>query len=168
MSEGNKTVILICWETLDGVMEELMPLIRQDKDGIIALGDEERLCKLKSKARGMAEIIAIWTTPHFRTADDVAKEANRRHKAREAGEEHTTPGTMVGNASVDLAVTFSNQGLKSNPTKAAPEKARPVLAVSSEVRAQLINGFSSGFFTVSDLAKMYSISEQSVKSIVGA
>lgn len=167
MPEG-KTVILLCWEELDKVMDEFMPLYAAMRGGTIALGDEARLEHLKAKARGMAEIMQYWTLPHFRTADEIAKEATARYRARVAGEERETLGTVVGRAGVDLAATYARQGVSTRPAPTARAAApKPAAAtVKPQDAAAIKNGHASGLFSVEELAKMYKLTVQQVTSIV--
>jgi len=157
-----KMVVLICWEILDGVMDELMPLAKQEKEATILLGDEQRLFELKAKARGMAEILCVWTVPHYRTANDVAKEAARRYKARvEGNTEYVTLGTVIALASADLAISLG--------TKATPRKPTPVatkITVKPFEQTAIKLGASSGMFTEAELAGMYKISIDEVRAVI--
>ena len=46
----------------------------------------------KGEARGIAFALSLYMVPHFRTSDDIVREAVKRHKMKAAGEEYETPG----------------------------------------------------------------------------
>lgn len=179
--DNTKTVILSCWEELDATIDLLMPHVEALKNAESAtIGAQALVDGLKMKARGMAEIMAHWTVPHFRTADEVAKEAMVRYRARKAGEEHHTPGTVIALAGADLAASYERQGVSDKPSAAtiatikrmAGEKKVPPapvkITVSPKDQLTIKHGKSSGMFTEAELAMMYKISEAEVRAIIAS
>lgn len=73
-----QTLVQQMWEKLDLAFQPIAQGMGTEKD--------------KARARAIAECIAIFMPPFFTTADDVVREAVRRHKADEAGEDYETPG----------------------------------------------------------------------------
>jgi hypothetical protein len=79
-----KTLVEQMWEKLDADMAKL----RQNYDTSPHLEEE----KLKARMRAIAECIAIFMPPFFKSADDVAREALRRYEASQSDTDYETPG----------------------------------------------------------------------------
>lgn len=91
------TLVQQCWEDLDSIMDQLMDPTKKLKSELgksiwRSVDDQIKYENLKGQARGMAVLLARFMVPFFRTADDIAKEAKRRHDHRQRGEDYETPG----------------------------------------------------------------------------
>ena len=83
-----KSLIHKAWEQLDAEVDELMRLGGQPTTTDVL----DQIIEKKARARGKAEILALFMTPHFATADQIADEAGRRYGLRAAGKHVDTPG----------------------------------------------------------------------------
>lgn len=157
------TLVQQMWQALDATMDSLMN----------PPGDPEKR-ELKVRARAQAEFIALFMKPHFTTADMVAVEARRRYNARqedtpEYDPEYETPGlgskrytpppgTPVLSRETKPAAKKASAPAKSKSTKPLPPEAIPGVKMALE----------SGKFTVAQIAQMYGVSEEAVRSAVGS
>lgn len=158
-----KTLVQQMWEKLDVEYESL-----------VMSGDES----WKHKARSTAECIAIFMPPHFRTADEVVKEAVKRFKAKEAGEDYETPG--LGTRRYETpeewhatrgGFTTNSDIAKANPPSASKRpstRVKPVATsenVPDDTKRAIKMGLESGMFSEADLARAYGLSIEVVHSI---
>lgn len=72
------TLVGEVWSKLDQTMDNIMT--------------GENVESEKIRARAFAEVLAIFMVPHFHDANEIAKEAAKRYKARKAGEDYETVG----------------------------------------------------------------------------
>ena len=128
----------------------------------------------KAYAQGLAYVLARFMTPHFRTPKEVSAEALKRYNEKAAGRYYDTPGlgskryvlpdygdVYKGPAQRTLAEgADSGRSASSNgrSTSSSPGK-----KLNDTERAGVING--KGFFSASDIARMYGIPEAQVESI---
>lgn len=175
LSENMKTVILICWEKLDVVMDELMPLAAQSKldplgPGHLTAEGWARLDQVKAKARGMAEIMAVWSAPHFRDADAIAHEAAARWQARQAGEERHTRGTVIALAGADARATYALERAGARPSGRRTTTAStfvPSKQFAPDEVVAIKNAATMGF-PLEDIAKMFKCTEANIKKVLEA
>jgi hypothetical protein len=179
-----KTLVEEMWDMLDETMVHLM----EDRDATDSWKREE-----KARARAFAECLAIFMRPFFDNADDIAREAARRYRAKKEGDiEYETAG--LGNRRYESAATAaaehlsatpgwygtSNGGYTDDPTKAgapAPRRAgraatgrvaAPVTISDKDVKA--MKGAYEGMpqiFTPAVLAKQYKYPESAVREALG-
>jgi len=130
----------------------------------------------KAYAQGLAFTLAKFMTPHFRTPKEVSAEALKRYNEKAAGRYYDTPGlgskrhvlpdygdVYKGPAQRTL-VEGADSG-RSASVRAGSDAARAATAkkLNDTERAGVING--KGFFSASDIARMYGIPEAQVESI---
>lgn len=102
-----ESLLMKAWAILDSHTGIVMSMTRDHPDRPKWMG----------QARGVAEVIALFMPPHFRTADEVVREAMKRYQAAQEGREHKTPG--LG----DLKYTFPDDPKYKNPlAQAAHQK----------------------------------------------
>jgi hypothetical protein len=103
---AGKSIIEKSWEQLDAQLDEIIALkakvnslgggdtMKVDTEGWI-----DQFAAARARARGKAEILALFMAPHFNTADEVSMESSRRRAARLAGDtSYVTPG-LTGSTS---------------------------------------------------------------------
>ena len=173
-----KTLVQQMWDLLDDVMNELM-----DAD------DPKEKDFYKSRARAIAECIAIFMRPFFETADEIAAEAVRRYKARQSGDtEYETAGighrryesaAMAHSSAATGWYTAPDGGYTSDPHRAGRTSSRrsgrgaaapaPVkIRVSPEDQEGIRNAHAAmpQIFTIATLAKQYGTTEAEVSAIL--
>lgn len=170
-----KTLVAQVWDLLDDSMYEIM-----------ARDDYPKKESDKARARAFAEVLAIFMVPHFRTADDIAREAMRRYKAQQAGEEYETPGLGTLKYMTPEAAHTRAEGWYQAPdggyTSDPKQAGTPVgkrrgqsharkQETESPLDEQAIKAIKfageSGMFTVADLAKTYSVSAETIMKVLG-
>lgn len=100
--EDDVTLVEQAWAQLDAQVDEIMtlaPQVEAEKDiygAGLDYGAGQRRAALdvaKARARGKAEILALFMAPHFTTADEISQEAGNRYQARQTGNTtYTTKG----------------------------------------------------------------------------
>jgi hypothetical protein len=114
------------------------------------------------RCRGVAEVLALFMPPHFRTADEIAREAMKRWQAAQNGEPRRTPG--LG----DLKYTFPTDPKYKNPLAQAAhaqEKADKGLEpVDEKTRADILVG--KAFMKPEQLAEAFGLSLATVKRVL--
>jgi hypothetical protein len=75
------------WKLLDEATDKIMSF---NKDPWSP--DNIGLTGAKAEARAYANVLTLFMKPFFNSADDIVREAVKRHKARVNGEERQTPG----------------------------------------------------------------------------
>lgn len=129
-----------------------------------AIQDAEKVAKLKSEARGMAEAIAVLMQPFVKSADEVVKHAVKRYKAKQAGEDYQVPGLgeHLWNPLYD-----EDGNLRQQPTaKIEHPRAQPKASnkkLKPEEIAGIKDAVSSGMFSEEDVASMFKVSVQTIK-----
>lgn len=119
--------------------------------------------RTKNEARGIAETLAILMDPFFTDPNEVAKEAARRYKARQAGDDsYETPG-LASEIWEPKSPLKDETIRKATTPRKAIGKPLPPEAVAGAKKA-----LESGKFTVSQIAQMYGVSDEAVKSAVGS
>lgn len=185
-----KTLVEQMWEKLDVEMNHIMGFLNSEGQWQFDPQPEPR----KIRARALAECIAIFMTPFFETADDVAREAVKRHEARKKGEDYETPG--LGHRryeSAALAHASKADGWYSTPgdaytsepsmagapnprrggrTTTAPSRAAvpPKIRLDEASQAAIRKAHSGmpQIFTVEVLAKQYGATRAEVTAILNS
>jgi hypothetical protein len=142
----SKTLLENAWLKLDVAVAEL-------HEGTYST---EEVTRMKGVCRGMAEIIALFMKPHFSEGDEVVREAQKRYKAKKAGEDYETPG--LGSQ------RFVPPPGTKNPTQPAKEK-KPSHKLGDKEIAAIKAGLESGMFQPEDLAKMYGVSAAIIEEV---
>jgi hypothetical protein len=141
----SKTILENAWIKLDALLETILD------DNL----EEEDRKALRNQCRGMAEVLAMFMSPHFTTGDEVSREAKRRYNSKKAGEPVETPGL----GSLRLAPP---PGTPSKYTTAAAPK--PAHKLTDTEVAAIKNALAAGW-DAGDLAKVYKVSEDIIKSV---
>jgi len=88
---AGESILTIAWRQLDETVDQIVAL------GVAGATPEQQydLDQLKAAARGKAEILALFMTPHFADADAISAEAARRYTARVTGDaDYKTAGLL--------------------------------------------------------------------------
>jgi hypothetical protein len=143
----SRTILENAWIKLDALLTTLLDDNLEPEDKI----------SLRNQCRGMAEILALFMSPHFTTGDEVSREAKRRYDSRKAGEDPGTPGL----GPVKLAPA---RGV-AQPTQLPVTAAKPVHKLNDTEVAAIKHAASSGF-DPADLAKVYKVSVEVIKQVI--
>lgn len=162
MNQG-RGLLLSLWQRLDIAFAGL-------KD---APGDPE-IALAKLQCRTLAEVLAEFMQPFFTSADDIAREAQRRYQAQQTGTEYETPGLAEKiwdpNSRWDGTV-FSDESLTKVDAGQRPKAAAVSKRTGNKIPNDSINASTQaiqlGMFTVAQIAKTYSMSEAEVKEQLG-
>lgn len=82
------TLVEKAWAQLDAEVDQ----IAAEAAKAPTAESEAHIALLKARARGKAEILFLFMSPHFNSVDEIAVEAARRKQYRDAGAEYTSPG----------------------------------------------------------------------------
>ena len=160
MADNQKTVILLCWEELDKVIDTI-------KDPNVP---EQFREVAKYQAQGMAAIMVKWSAPHFRTTADISAEALARWQARQAGEERHTRGTLVSTASADLHATFALERAGARPSRPA-RTTTPHPTPSKQFTPDEVAAIRAAFGAGADMKMLttaFKCSEDNIKAVLNA
>lgn len=158
-----------CWIKLDATVTELMegkyPPLEVDLPDTDFLEHPEKT-RLKGVCRGMAEVIAEFMSPHFKTADEVSTEAGKRYKAKKAGEPYETVG--LGHLKYKGAHDSTNPGRQpaaSQPTPKPSAAQQAADKLGDKEKTAIRHAMASGMFEASDIAKMYGVSAETINLV---
>lgn len=147
-----QTLLEQAWQILDSHMVQVQALSKEHPQREVWM----------ARCRGVAEVIALFMPPHFRTADEVAREAMKRYQAAQSGEPRRTPG--LG----DLKYTFPSDPKYKSPLAQAAhvkEKADKGLEpVDEKMKADILVG--KAFMTPQQLADAFGISVKTVERVL--
>lgn len=166
------------WDELDEVVVAIM-----EKKSHWAGGMELDGEMLKGYARGLCFNLSMMTHPFFRTIKDIIVEANKRYKIRTGAIPFEPTPTYRDNPTlapsqppVGEKEGYHGKTVEAKPvtrtrTRAVTKRALAPTADLSKLSAQQANkireAHQGGFFGVEDLAKMYNVSVEAIKVIVG-
>lgn len=123
----------------------------------------------KGRARAIAECIVLFMQPHFTDPDEVVREAGRRHKADQEGDDtYQTKG--LGARSYELPPPLRDLAPPTRTRKAAapPKPPGPDLSkVDDQTKTAIKFALDSGMFTEAQVAKTYGLSLDVVSAIKG-
>lgn len=147
-----QSILEKAWASLDEVVADLKSK-REDIDRDF----------LRGKARGIAEVLALFMPPHFRTPEDIAREALVRYKAATADppEEHETPGLGSLRYTFPDDPKYKTALAQTAETKRRAEKGRE--RVDEKTRGNILA--VKGMFTLTQTAELYSLSEATIQRI---
>jgi hypothetical protein len=139
-----------------GILDQHMGIVQSiDKD------HPERVIWM-ARCRGVAEVLALFMPPHFRTADEIAREAMKRWQAAQNGEPRRTAG--LG----DLKYTFPDDPKYKRPlAQAAYKKAKAEAGqenVDPKTREDILVG--KAFMTPQQLAEAFNLNIKTVEHIL--
>lgn len=175
-----KTLVEQIWDKLDAEMVKI-------KSAPTSSAEQVDVLQATQRARAFAEVLAIFMVPHFRTADDIAREAAKRYKAKQAGEDYETPG--LGSRRYETAANVPRSaapgwhpapdgGYTSDPAQAGYARrggrtatrtaTKPEVKLGEKEQTAIKFAHESGMFKVADLAKTYGVSEAVINQIIGA
>lgn len=178
-----KTLVEQMWEKLDIDMDAIKSF-----DGKTLDHESERERDLnKARARAIAECLAIFMKPFFETADDIVREAMRRHAARVAGDaEYATAGigarryesaAMAHASAAGGWYDTPGGGYTSDPSRAGEKPrarqstSRPVaITLDAKTQESIRNGHKAmpTVFTAEVLAKQYGVSVKMIEAVLSA
>lgn len=151
------------WHLLDSKVAII--LAEPNGPGDNALEAQERETA-RQQARGIAEVLAILMRPFFDKPDNIVREAVKRYKAKQAGQEHETPG---------LAESIWDPHTRWDGTPFSVEnekKARRSKTTATTLKPKDIEGIKSalqsGMFDEKQLAEIYKVSVATVKSVAAS
>jgi hypothetical protein len=158
MSETqNEPLLYALWRLLDEKVADVM---------VVAM-DDERDPVTKGVARGVAEAIHLLMSKYYPTADDVAKEAVKRYKARQAEVEHETPG--LGEYLFNPHFNQDGSERTKTSTKVAPKKAAFPKKPNGTIPEKAIEGIKAaleaGVFTEEQICNIYSVTPEQLKEV---
>lgn len=171
------TLVEQVWEKLDAEMDNLMKTPSGHANTIA----------IKARLRAFAEVLAIFMTPHFTSADDIAREAGRRYKNRD-DETYETAGLKSRRFEAPPSLQSKAQGWShagtgytSQPEQASsPEMKRQtpgsrakqpgvgstVAHKLNETEVASVKLFASNGFTPEQLAKAHGVSVAVINGIL--
>lgn len=174
------TLVEHMWEKIDKEFVILKTTLKDE------LPESRDVANQTGRLRGMAEMIAIFMTPHFQDADSIARECSRRYKAKLAGEPYETAG-LGSRAQEPPAYQMSAYAAETEKAKAdvtrrahqsaAAQKAAPARArsgtitkaepkIDAETAQTIREMYATGRVTVKQFADLYSVSELTITDIV--
>ena len=118
---------------------------------------------LRGKARGIAEVLALFMPPHFRTPDEIARESMKRWQAATADppQTHETPGLGSLRYTFPEDPKYKTALAQVAETKRRREKGTET--ISDEVRADIVR--YKGLFEADQVANLLEVSVQTVKRV---
>lgn len=172
--EVRMTVQMTAGPTL---LQRTWDLLDAEMNAIIAnqFGDDDILLKHKTRARAIAEVLAMFMVPHFSTPEDIAREAQRRHLARVDGDtEYETPGLGSRRYEPPAAAILerADEARRSAKTKTrVPRTPRTPQPSGKRIPDQAVEtskqGISTGMFTPAQIGQMYGMTAAEVKAQLG-
>lgn len=167
------------YSTIEKMWDELDDVTRAIMAGTsYASGDQVyQEGTLRGYARGLAFGLSMLSHPHFRTATDIAREAQRRYKMwKKELPWEPTPGYRFNpvpprESPVGERAAFHGEtkAARPAPVKKTTKKAAPNIAfgnMSNEDRANCINAHRLGMFNEQELAQLYKVSIETIRYIV--
>lgn len=151
--EQGRALLLETWQLLDDATATILG------DPV----DHERFDTAKAQARAYANVLALFMQPFFNSADEVVREAVKRHKARRANEEHVTPGLAeeiwdpMKNWDGSPRVEFSSQ----------PAKPKSVSKLQPQQEVFIRKAVGDGTMKAEVLADMFKVDISVINEIVG-
>lgn len=162
------TTLEKCWIKLDAVMVELMeghyPPIPTDESEDADFRENPERTRLKGVCRGMAEVLAEFMGPHFRTADEIAGEAKRRYDAKKAGEDYETAG--LGQLRYQPPPGDNKYAPKAPATQSRNPAPSPVHKFTEDEVGSIKFAHESGMFTIDQLAKTYKVKVDVIQKVL--
>lgn len=170
----------VSWSVTKTLVQQMWDLLDEEMDG--AMHD---VPGTKIRARAIAECVAIFMVPFFTTADEVAQEALKRWKAKQAGNlEYETAGLAArrydrpgleskyegwykapdGGFTSDIA----QAGLPTNKKRGGGVQtaSKPAHKLNEKEIEAIRFMNTSGGFSVAQLAKTYGVSEAIINSVL--
>lgn len=130
--------------------------------------------KLRGYAQGIAFNLTMMTQPYFKTIKEVAIEARARYQMSK-GEIpfRPTPSYRYNPMSSATPGVVSTKPVEAAPPKKAPVQRRSAAAKAApppvdDATAAMLKVGASGGFSAADLALMYGLTTEQVKSVIGA
>ncbi len=152
------------WTMLDDTMEVIMS---EDSS-------PEAKSTAKIRASAQAEMILVFMRPYFETVQDISREAKKRYDAHKSGDSvYITSG--LGDIHIlppDAKwLPAKGGGYTSNPTMAATAGGRvanetPAVSLTEAERNNIKQAIETGMFTDGELAKVYGISVDTIRSLL--
>lgn len=145
------TLLEQLWISLDRVVDEI-------KDRSLA-GDA--LVSAKGRARGLAEALAIFSPPFFRTADEISRESLNRYNARKSNnEDYCTPGL----GKLRYAFPGDSKYETSKYEKRTQGKTEEKL---TQEQAKRVDAFTTAGFSPEEIASGLKVKASAVRAYLG-
>lgn len=150
------TLVERMWEMADEGYEKLITATEPDD-------------KLKGELRGYAEMIALFMSPYFKSANEIVHEVVKRWKMKEAGERYETPG--IGARMYETPPNEPNKYARvSQATKPPPE---PIVHVSKQTKHNLSDSdcatiretMQAGMMTAEMMAPAFGVTPAIIRAI---
>lgn len=169
------------WDELDDVTRAILEKRPWGTGAVVMEGE-----MLKGYARGIAFTLSMMTHPYFRTVREITQEAVKRYKiykgeipfeptpsyrfeprpsapvAPPVGEKAAYHGATVP----ARPVTRTTRASRTAQRKAL-EPSKDLAKLDTDKANAILAAYKGGFFSVEDLAKMYGVSEMTVRAICG-
>lgn len=173
--EITMTLVEKMWELLDSEYELL------EEARILSNGNGEGYAAIKGRLRGMAIMTALFMSPHFGDANEIAREIMNRKRMRDACEPYETPG--IGSRRYEMPRYEPSAEHKATQTQRASvqeiaardvprthqqPKAKPVakiVGIDAETRAAIAG--LKGFAEANEVATIYGVAVEDVETIWG-
>lgn len=172
---AGKTIIQKLWDELDELMDQIKFLsARPDVIANTARDLADKHYERIGQARGIALALALLSVPWFRTTEDILRQANKRWKMRQSDIPwEPTPGYNYYPAA---PLAFAQPERTESKPKRSPVKSTKSPMVQSkpaarefsvDERLMIQESVHSQGVSPADLAKMFGVTEDRIKSIAG-
>lgn len=153
------TLLQRTWDMLDMHTHDLLSNLDMDPMGRLTIA---------SKARAIAEVLAMFMPPHFATADDIAREAKRRWLAKQNGETYETPG--LGSRAYEPPPGSPIRSVGDKPARKTTVKkvaSSTGKLIPDSALENVRKALDTKMFTVAMVAKTYGMTEPEVVAQLG-
>jgi len=172
--EITMTLVETMWAILDNEFDKLIAL-NSERDG----KNDDLRAFAQHRLRGMAEMTALYMSPHFRDADEIAREVVHRKQMRDAGQPYETPG--IGSRRYEMPRYEPSAAHKETQTKRESiqelnarsvsrthqqPKAKPtvkIVGIDAETRSAIAG--LKGFAEANEVATIYGVAVEDVETI---
>lgn len=147
-----ESLLMKAWAILDSHTGMVMALSKDQPERIV----------WQNRARGVAEVIALFMPPHFRTTDEIVREAMKRYQAAQEGREHKTPG--LG----DLKYTFPDDPKYKSPLAQAAHQKEKANKGTEKVDEKTLDDiqFMKSFMKPAKIAEATGLSVQTIERVL--
>lgn len=160
--QGGTTTI--SWSITVTLVEQVWKKVDEDMMSLMQPGPGTDFPALKARLRAFAEVLAIFMTPHFTTADEIAREAKRRYDNR-LDPEYQTAG--LGQRRYEAPPGTKSYGTPAPAQSRTPRQPADITANLTEQQKESIKLFYQNKFTVEQLAKAQGVSIQVINAVLG-
>lgn len=154
------------------LVEQVWAKVDEDMLALMQPEAHTDFAALKARLRAFAEVLAIFMTPHFTTADEIAREAKRRYDNR-MDPEYCTPGLNQRRyepppGTPDLREAYhGGKARSSTPAKRPNATETAISKLSDEKRAE-IKMFHDNGFPADVLARTHGVTVAVINAVINA